>query len=40
MKVIGKLMIDTLKKSRSTEEIKQDVLDLMSKFPLYENIGY
>ncbi len=40
MKVIGKLMIDALKKSRSTEEIKNDVLDLMSKFPLYENIGY
>lgn len=40
MKVIGKLMIDALKKSRPAEEIKQDVLDLMSKFPLYENIGY
>ena len=33
-------MIDALKKSRPAEEIKQDVLDLMSKFPLYENIGY
>ena len=40
MKKIGQFMIEALKKERSPEEIKKDVVELMRTLPLYEEIGY
>lgn len=35
-RLIGKLIIQTLKKERDPEEIKKEVLELNSRFPLYK----
>ena len=35
-RLIGKLIIQTLKKERDPEEIKNEVLELNSRFPLYK----
>ncbi len=37
-KEVAKLMVETLTKKRSPEEIKKDVLELLKKFPLYKGL--
>lgn len=38
VKEVAKLMVETLTKKRSPEEIKIDVLELLKKFPLYKGL--
>lgn len=38
VKEVAKLMVETLTKKRSPEEIKKDVLELLKKFPLYKGL--
>ena len=33
---VAKLMVETLSEKRSVEEIREDVLNLLKKFPLYK----
>ena len=35
MEEIGQMIVDALKKQRSVEDIKKDVLTLVDKFPMY-----
>ena len=35
---VARLMVEALSEKRSVEEIKEDVLELLKKFPLYKNL--